>query len=461
MGNKNQKTSTKHNLTIALIMALLYTLTGIINATFLSTTDIVIVSAFIPEGIALAGALIYGYRVLPGIFIGQLILAIFEWHNLPAAIGVSVVNTLEAYIAYKLFYKFELNRELEHIKDIIGLILIIILVLQPISSILGNHILVYTNMIEHNEMWSSTILWWTGNVMGQIIITPMLLLVYANKKTLKISYVIISILASFIYTYIIQTYLHITNVSLLLLITLPITIFISTINITYASIISVALSLGYTHMTHLGIGTFAQGPSTIDNIINLNYFILSHILLTILIGVLFRDKEKAIHELQSMAHFDYLTGLPNRHLLREKIQHAAIMADDYQQKSAICYIDLDGFKDVNDIYGHHVGDETLKTVVKRIKQHMNPQDTLLRIGGDEFLLITPYSKESELDKKLSNILASAREEMHLDNTTISISFSIGVSVCPTHGKTVKDLMTQADNAMYSAKQKGKNQIHYA
>jgi len=373
---ENMKQTTIFNtIIIALLMALLYNITGLISATLLSQNSIVIVSAFIPEGIALAGALIYGYRVLPGIFLGQLLLAQFEWSNSLASILVATINTLEAYVGYRLFYKLELNRELHHLKDIVGLVILSALILQPIAALLNNYILSITNIITSDMIWSHTILWWTGNIMGQILITPMLLLIYANKNNLKYNYILLAILAPLAYNYLLQTYFTINNVSLLLLLTLPIGIYVAIKNITYGVIISVALAIGYTYLTHLDIGTFSQDQSPIDNIINLNYFILSHILLTLLIGILFRDKEQAINDLKSMAHYDYLTGLPNRHLLREKIQHAVIMASDYHQKSAICYIDLDGFKQVNDIYGHHIGDETLKTVVKRVKLHMKPQDT--------------------------------------------------------------------------------------
>jgi diguanylate cyclase (GGDEF)-like protein len=458
---RTEQTNFFNDLMIALFMALLYNITGMISTTLLSQTSIVVVSAFIPEGVALAGALIYGYKVLPGIFIGQLLLAQFAWSNSLAAIGVAFINTFEAYIAYKIFYKLELNRELKQLRDIIGLVLIITLILQPISAIFGNYILAFTSVISFDDIWHNAILWWTGNVMGQILIAPMLLLIYAHKQEIKLHYVLLAIIAPLVYVYILQTYFTINNISLLLLLTLPVSIYMAIKNLTYAMLVSVSISIGYTYLTHLDIGTFAQDQSPIDNIIHLNFFILNHILLVLIIGILFKDKEHAINELKSMAHYDYLTGLPNRHLLREKIQHAVIMAKDYHQKSAICYIDLDGFKDVNDVYGHHIGDETLKTVVSRIKLYMKPSDTLLRIGGDEFLLIVSEIRDDELDETLNELLESVRKPMHIDNKTISISFSVGVSICPKHGSTVKELMSVADNAMYVAKEKGKNQIHYA
>jgi diguanylate cyclase (GGDEF)-like protein len=450
------------SLTIILSVAFLYNITGIFSATFLSQNDIVIVSAFIPEGIALAASLIFGSRVLAGIFIGQLLLAQYEWSNELSALIVSIVNTIEAYIGYKLFYYFRLNRELKKVRDLIGLILIITLVLQPFSALVNNYFLSLIDFISSDIVFTQAIKWWTGNIMGQILFTPMLLILYSNRKHLKIKYIALAITLPLIFNYILQVYIEIDNISLLLLITLPISIYIAMRDLSYGIIVSVSLAIGYTYFSHLDIGPFIKDANPLNNILNLNYFILSHVLLVLLIGIIFRDKEEAISQLQSMAHYDYLTGLPNRHLLREKIQHSAIMATDYHQKSAMCYIDLDGFKDVNDTYGHHVGDETLKLVVERVKNLMKQQDTLIRLGGDEFLLIiADIHNDNSLDRKLQELLKSVREPMCIDNYTINISFSIGVSICPEHGTTVKELMTQADNAMYKAKELGKNQIYYA
>jgi diguanylate cyclase (GGDEF)-like protein len=163
-----------------------------------------------------------------------------------------------------------------------------------------------------------------------------------------------------------------------------------------------------------------------------------------------------------MAHFDYLTGLPNRHILREEIHHAVSMAEEHGFQSAICFIDLDNFKQINDLHGHFAGDETLKEVTQRLKDFVKAKDSLLRIGGDEFLIIFNHieSKES-IDRHLRSLITRMEEPIPYETENFRITFSIGVSFCPEHGMTVKELMEKADHAMYQAKEKGKNQVCYA
>jgi diguanylate cyclase (GGDEF)-like protein len=454
------KTNTIQTSKIVLLMAFLYYATGIISASFLSQDTIAIVSAFIPEGVALAGVLIFGVRVLPGIFIGQLLLAQFEWGNILVSLGVALTNTFEAYIAYKLFYKFNLQKDLKTFRDNVGLLIVILLV-QLFAALINNLILVFTQTICVGDFFQNSFYWWFGNIMGQILFAPLLMLIYSNTQTINIYKFILLIITTIIYNVVIQIYLPIDNISLFLLLTLPFSIYISTKNILEGVLVSVSFAMCTTYITHLDMGLFTNESTTINNFIDLNYFILSHMILVLLIGTLFREKEEAIKELKSMAHFDYLTGLPNRHLLREEIHHAVLIAKDYNQKSAICYIDLDGFKKINDTLGHNIGDETLKNVVSRIRPHMFTRDVLLRIGGDEFLLILNNIQDDELNNRLNKILESIREPMYINQHLINISFSVGVAICPIHGITVKELMNIADNAMYKAKELGKNCIYYA
>jgi diguanylate cyclase (GGDEF)-like protein len=181
-----------------------------------------------------------------------------------------------------------------------------------------------------------------------------------------------------------------------------------------------------------------------------------------MVGTLFREKNQAIQALKSMAHYDYLTGLPNRHLLRERIHHSIYLAQRYNRENVICFIDLDGFKAINDTYGHHTGDMLLKEISSRIKTLSGQEDDLLRIGGDEFLLIlNSIKKKSELEMFLQTLLENIASIKNIEGHSITISSSIGVAFCPSNGTTVKELMEAADNAMYEAKEQGKNCFLYA
>jgi len=445
-----------------ILMIIIYYITGKISFYVFSQDMVITMAAFLPEGFALAAALIYGRKILPGIFIGQLLLALDSGLLPSASIGISIVNTLEAYIAIRLFNYFRLDRELTSTIDIFGLVGLILFILQPFSALFGNSILFFLGNVTIETFTHTLFFWWFGNVMGQLLFTPLLLILYFNRQRVQLMMYVYIIILFILLNYLLQITFAIDNVSILLMVTLPATLLLSTTNLSYASVASVVIASISLYFTHLGLGAFTKEASQIDNIIDLNFFMLSHIFLVLLIGVLFKEKENAINALESMAHYDYLTGLPNRHLLREEIHHTVFLAHNNQQRSAICFMDLDGFKEVNDIFGHPIGDGVLKKVVKRVKVFTQSEDAFLRIGGDEFLIIFNHIKsKEELNTKLTKILSTISKTMHIEGREINISFSVGVACCPEHGTTVEELMNASDNAMYEAKKKGKNQFIHA
>ena len=443
-------------------MAAIYFVSGILSLSIFHEHTVITMSAFFPEGFALAAILLFGKRILPGIFFGQLFLALYFGFSLWIGTGIAFGNMLEAYIALILFNHFKLDSHLHTLKDLFGLFLMILLILQPFSALVGNFFLYIGGIIDSHEITSSTFYWWIGNVLGQMLLTPMLLLLYHNRNKLHFKPLILVILGTVIFNYFFQVVIDIHNTSLLLILTLPATIFLSTININYASISSVLLASISLYFAQNGIGTFSQNPSMINNLLNLNYFMTSHIILVLLVGILFREKQEAIEQLQKMAHFDALTGLPNRHMLREEIHHAVSMSDQYGDRSAICYIDVDHFKSINDTLGHHIGDEVLRIVSSRIQAEITARDALLRIGGDEFLLIlNKIEKREMIQQILKNISESIHQPISIENKQFSISCSIGIAFCPDHGITIKELMETADKAMYYAKNSGRDCVSYA
>jgi diguanylate cyclase (GGDEF)-like protein len=443
-------------------MAIVYYVTGKISLSIFQQDSIITLAVFAPEGFALAGALIYGRSILPGIFVGQFLLAASSDLSLPIAFGISAGNTLEAYLAIILLGKFHFDRRLGTVKDILKLFGSILFILQPLSAALGNSILLIFGYLDSSSLFQDFFFWWFGNVMGQLLFTPVLLLLYHDRNFKDLSFLFLDALFILSLNYFLQVVLKVDNVSILLLSTLPVTLYLATTSLAYASTVSVLLAVESLIMTHLNIGAFSGGPSEIDNIINLNFFILSHIILVLMVGTLFREKNQAIQALKSMAHYDYLTGLPNRHLLRERIHHSIYLAQRYNRENVICFIDLDGFKAINDTYGHHTGDMLLKEISSRIKTLSGQEDDLLRIGGDEFLLIlNSIKKKSELEMFLQTLLEKIASIKNIEGHSITISSSIGVAFCPSNGTTVKELMEAADNAMYEAKEQGKNCFLYA
>lgn len=444
-----------------IIIALLYFITGKISFMLFTQDAIVTLNIFIPEGIALACVLIYGPKIIPGIFLGQFLLAINV--SLFASIGIAISNSLEAFIAYKLFNYFRLNKELISIRDYIGLLLLIILILQPFSAIFGNLVLLIGGISSVKNIFQDIFFWWFSNSLGQLFMTPMILLYYFNRSKFDIFKIIknISIILFFgILNYILQVKLGINNVALLLALTLPITIYLSTINICCATLAVLSLVLTTLYFFHMNEGSFV-GNTKVNDIININFFILNHIILVPLIGILFREKNEALQALSQMAKRDHLTGVKNRNALDEEIDKCVYLAKKFNQNGLVCYIDLDNFKSVNDNYGHDIGDKLLKEVTKRISENIRVTDTLIRLGGDEFLLILNNIEQYEANNLLNRIMKTINSIEYIDNNKIDISVSIGVASCLKDGETSKELLQKADEAMYKIKKSTKNGIAFS
>ncbi|HEX5697205.1 MAG TPA: diguanylate cyclase, partial [Rhodoferax sp.] len=167
-------------------------------------------------------------------------------------------------------------------------------------------------------------------------------------------------------------------------------------------------------------------------------------------------------ELENLAHYDVLTGLPNRVLLADRLNHAMAHCERRNQKLTVVYLDLDGFKSINDQHGHELGDFLLKQVTSRMKQALREGDTLARIGGDEFVAVLIDLNDRQMAEALLNrLLAAAAEPFLNGELLLQISASVGVTFYPQAEAVEADqLLRQADQAMYQAKLSGKNRFHF-
>lgn len=164
--------------------------------------------------------------------------------------------------------------------------------------------------------------------------------------------------------------------------------------------------------------------------------------------------------LEHLAHFDALTQLPNRMLLADRLQLSMAGAVRNHALLAVCYLDLDGFKPVNDQYGHSAGDRLLIEVAQRLKLCVRGGDTVARLGGDEFvLLLSGLSDVRECDQALSRILSSLSRPFDIVGQKVHISASVGVTLYPNDGSDADALLRHADQEMYVAKQAGRNRYH--
>jgi len=166
----------------------------------------------------------------------------------------------------------------------------------------------------------------------------------------------------------------------------------------------------------------------------------------------------ANEKLKEIAHYDILTGLANRSLLTEQLRLVITQAKRDKKKAAILFIDLDGFKPVNDTYGHTAGDLVLKEVALRIKKLTRESDLASRLGGDEFIIVlSTIHDDIHAVMFARKLITSFDEPFHVNGNKINLGASIGISYYPGDADTVIDLLNYADMAMYEAKHSGKNQ----
>jgi diguanylate cyclase (GGDEF)-like protein/PAS domain S-box-containing protein len=172
------------------------------------------------------------------------------------------------------------------------------------------------------------------------------------------------------------------------------------------------------------------------------------------------ERKQAEEKLERMAHYDLLTNLPNRVLLADRLSQAMLQCQRHNLSLAVAYLDLDGFKIINDNHGHDVGDRLLTVVSQRMREALRGGDTLARIGGDEFVaVIVDLEKVEESKPILERLLKAAAESVILGDAVLQVSASVGVTLYPQDGVNADQLTRHADQAMYVAKQAGKNRYH--
>ena len=175
------------------------------------------------------------------------------------------------------------------------------------------------------------------------------------------------------------------------------------------------------------------------------------------VRLLYKQLQQNNCALESLALHDPLTGLPNRRLLLDRLSLAVTHARRSKRSMAVLYLDLDGFKQINDSLGHDAGDALLIQVAARLGATVRQGDTVARVGGDEFVIALPdLDHDHDVAHLVSKMIRAVSQPYSIHGVSVNMTASVGVGVYPTHGQDVETLMKSADLALYEAKDAGKN-----
>ena len=616
---RSNKLWLQQDVLLAIALALIYFISGKASLSFSVSHEIATLVVFAAKGFALAGTILYGKNISYGIFIGQLLLALSNGLSLPIALGISISNTLEAILGYKLFYKLNLHPNLERIKDVVWLHLIVFLILQPFSATIGTAIFGAGGILNGAKYGNVWLTWWFGNSLGQILITPLVLSIFSSfsstkqnlptisqkhktNKTIAIAQagmtltgvftvgwltfylpgfnntlLVLAIIMPLIIASAIWQAMPIVTLSVLLITAislqatgeligpfavngttnlLELSIFLLGITLTaqYVAVFSAKLKQAQAQLqlstsvfksAHDGIiilnsagiiidvnpafeqminrkresiigldltdiliekrdrtlsnedwsrehptaklanrqsrlsrnfhqtlwktvedmsfwqGEIAivnQSGTVIPNLLTLSMVSNSHnevVCYTAFFTNITNLKHKQ-SKYKQLALFDRLTGLPNRRLLSKRLQKEIKLSKKNKKMIGVCYIDLDGFKQVNDTLGHEAGDKLLIAITERFQNCLRRVDTLARIGGDEFVMVlSRVESVQQCQEIVQRVIDTASVPIYIDNETANVSASVGVTVYPQDKSDHKTLLRHADAAMYLAKAIGK------
>ncbi|MBS1166047.1 MAG: hypothetical protein H6R00_2072 [Proteobacteria bacterium] len=186
----------------------------------------------------------------------------------------------------------------------------------------------------------------------------------------------------------------------------------------------------------------------------------AYLVLTVVVLTFARRASRLINVSEEKALHDPLTGLPNRLLLLDRMKHQLDPRRGDDARAAVFYLDLDGFKEVNDNAGHAAGDVVLMGVARRLREFCRAEDTVARLGGDEFVMVIPTDDRRVAEARAEAVLAALTSPYHHNGRALNVGVSIGVAMAPEHGLDVGVLLHKADTALYAAKQGGKGLIRF-
>lgn len=445
---------------LSLFLAVLYYALGALTLWLAAEFGIVTSLVFPAEGVALAFCILFGPRVAVGILLGQFLLALTSGLSIPAASIVASVNMVEGIIGVLVFRYLRLSPSLSRPRDCLGIFLLIVVLLQPLSASGG----LFAHWIEGSippggfqSLWVS---WWMGNAVGQLIFTPLLLTWFHPSRKAGFAGLLAiagTILAAWGALFL-GPFIKLDSISTLV-ITYPLLISIGI----HASVSNTARANAVLALSIVWLGGFGLGPfeplSMAARYKYIGFIAVTASGLSMLIASMFAQHRRLIEQLHKLSYIDSLTGISNRAHFIEGAEAMVLRAQTEKRPLAVLMMDFDHFKKVNDTFGHAVGDKVLQFVAAICLANIRKGDIIGRLGGEEFAIVFPDTTLAEATK-IAERLRSAISATGIparDGIEINQTVSMGITDLQRED-TFQVALNRADQLLLQAKRRERNRI---
>jgi diguanylate cyclase (GGDEF)-like protein len=446
-------------LLIAGLTALTYALAGWVSIKLAAYMATVVSVVWLAAGVGAVASLRFGVAGVAGVLLGS-----FAVHSqflplddafrlaLGAAAGAAIMGYLPRYLQ-------PFSPTLDYVSSVAKFTLVAAPLACAVSALAGVANLRFYGDLPDGMVMQGLWVWGLGDLLGVYLIAPLLLtasrwdLLPTNRGARLEALVLV--LGMLILTRLMMQYVNLLRpAEIVLFVLLP--------GVLWAalrfSVIGASLAIFLSALIVLGVGVVSfgglSGATTPRDVYALQISMMTMALGGLFVSAALAERRYSEMRLDMLANHDPLTGLPNRSYFQDFLGHALARAQRGQSQVSLLFIDLDRFKHINDSQGHVVGDQVLRVVADRLREHLRADDFVARLGGDEFAVILTHPPASRAASRVAGKLMQAlSESFKLDQRRYAISASIGISVYPDDGLDAHTLLRQADLAMYQAKQR--------
>lgn len=406
-----------------------------------------------PTGLALAAFLILGYRIWPAIFVSAFLVNLTTAGSVASSIGIGIGNTLEGFIGAFLVNRFAGGRDvLNHTENLFRFTVVAVLstTVSATFGVTSLSLAGFANWADFRSIWLT---WWQGDLAGDLVVTPVLLtwgvrpqVEWRREKLTEIAvlFACLLLVGGVVFGGLFPSG---TKNYPLEFLYIPFMLWaVFRFGQRETAVALLLLSGSATWGTLRGFGPFAREAPNESLLLLQAYMGVASVTLLTLCAVV-SERQEVLEQLRRLSVSDPLTGIANYRQLIEQLQKEIERSQRSGRSFSLLFLDLDGFKTINDRHGHLVGNRALCRVAEVLRISCRTIDTPARFGGDEFALVLPETEEAaawQVGRRVAELLAR-------DSERPSISVSLGVALYPKNGETAEGLLGAADRSLYDMK----------